>query len=166
MKRCFLLAIAAMLLFSATGLFAQESASDMAYWVSYWANPKPVIFGPEQGAFDASLRPVAFPWNDSDSPSNPDVLDANVQWLKDHPNVRFYIDGYASSRGEELYNVVLSGKRADWVKQYMVSKGIPEDRIVMSVGWGDLYPVCAEQNDDCWQHNRLVRFVYVPTTGA
>lgn len=103
-----------------------------------------------------------FPWNDHDEPSNPSALDDNVQWLKAHPNVRFYVDGYASSRGELIYNLNLSQRRAEWVKQTLVNRGIPEDRIVLAVGWGQLYPVCAELNDECWSKNRLVRFTYSP----
>ena len=90
------------------------------------------------------------------------VLDDNVRWLKDHPNGRFYIHGYASSRGDLVYNLALSQRRADWVKQAMISKGISEDRIAMAVGWGELYPVCPETNDECWSKNRRVRFSYTP----
>jgi outer membrane protein OmpA-like peptidoglycan-associated protein len=63
-------------------------------------------------------------------------LDDNVQWLKNHARDRFYIDGYASSRHELIYNLALSQRRADWVKQALISKGIPENRIVLAVGWG------------------------------
>jgi outer membrane protein OmpA-like peptidoglycan-associated protein len=86
----------------------------------------------------------------------------NVQWLKDHPSDRFYIEGYASSRGDLGYNLDLSKRRADWVKQALISKGIAENRIVLAVPWGQLYPVCPELNDECWSKNRVVRFVYVP----
>ncbi len=103
-----------------------------------------------------------FPWNDHDEPSNPNILDDNVQWLKDHPSDRFYIDGYASSRGELIYNLALSQRRADWVKQTLITKGIPETRIVLAVGWGQLYPVCPETKNECWTKNRLVRFSYSP----
>jgi peptidoglycan-associated lipoprotein len=90
------------------------------------------------------------------------ALDENIQWLKDHPNVHFYVHGYASSRGEPIYNLNLSQRRADWVKQQLVSRGVSESRIRVAVGWGELYPVCPELNDECWSKNRLVRFVYSP----
>jgi outer membrane protein OmpA-like peptidoglycan-associated protein len=85
------------------------------------------------------------------------VLQADVQWLKDHPRVRFYIEGYASTRGEDIiYNLVLSAKRAEGVRQALVGMGIPENRIVLTTGWGQLYPVCPEKNDACWSKNRRV----------
>ena len=85
-----------------------------------------------------------------------------MQWLKDHPDVRVYVDGYASSRGELLYNLVLSQKRAEYIKSQMIAMGLPENRILLAVGWGQLYPVCPELNDDCWSKNRRVSLEYGP----
>jgi outer membrane protein OmpA-like peptidoglycan-associated protein len=155
-----------MLLLTSTGIFAQQGATepsaDVAFWVGHWAQPRVVLFGPEEEAFNNNVHEIMFPWNDHDDPSNPGTLEENVRWLKDHPNARFYIDGYASSRGELIYNLALSQRRADWVKQALVSKGIAENRIVVAAGWGQLYPVCPELNDGCWSRNRLVRFAYSP----
>ena len=159
-------AVITMLLLTSTGIFAQqgarESSADVAFWVGHWAQPRVVLFGPEEEAFNHNVHEIMFPWNDHDDPSNPGTLEENVRWLKDHPNARFYIDGYASSRGELIYNLALSQRRADWVKQALVSKGIAENRIVVAAGWGQLYPVCPELNDGCWSRNRLVRFAYSP----
>jgi outer membrane protein OmpA-like peptidoglycan-associated protein len=90
------------------------------------------------------------------------AFDNDVRWLKDHPNDRFYVEGYASSRGDLIYNLALSQRRANWIKQTLISRGIPENRIVLAVGWGQLYPVCPELTDECWSKNRLVRFLYSP----
>jgi outer membrane protein OmpA-like peptidoglycan-associated protein len=155
-----------MVLLTSTGIFAQqgssESSPDVAFWVAYWAQPRIALFGPEQEAFNKNLQEILFPWNDHEEPSNPSALDDNVRWLNDHANDRFYINGYASSRGDLVYNLALSQRRADWVKQALISKGIPENRIVLAVGWGQLYPVCPELNDECWSKNRRVRFSYSP----
>ena len=166
MKYRHVLTAAAMLLFSSTAMPAQQGftspSADTAYWVNHWAQPHVIMFGPEEEAFYKDMQEILFPWNDSDQPSNPAVLESDAQWLKDHPGVRFYITGYASSRGELIYNLVLSQQRAEWVKQALMSRGIAESRIVLSVGWGQLYPVCPELEDSCWAKNRRVRFVYVP----
>jgi outer membrane protein OmpA-like peptidoglycan-associated protein len=147
---------------ASTDVAFSEAPTDVAFWVAYWAKPRVFLFGPEQEAFNQNVHEVLFPWNDHDEPSNPNTLDDNVQWLKDHANDRFYIEGYASSRGDLGYNLSLSKRRADWVKQTLISKGIAENRIVVAAGWGQLYPVCPELNDDCWSKNRVVRFVYAP----
>ena len=134
-----------------------------AFWVSYWAHPRMILFGPEEEAFYQNMKNVMFPWDEHDEPSNPSALDDAARWLKEHPNVRFYIDGCASSRGQLIYNLVLSQKRADWVKQALISRGIAENRIRFAVGWGQLYPVCLELDDECWSKNRQVRFTYAPS---
>ncbi len=166
MKCRLIFAVITVLLLSSTGILAQqdssESSADVAFWVAYWGQPRVVVFGAEEEAFNKNVHEIMFPWNDHDEPSNPNVLDDNVQWLKNHARDRFYIDGYASSRGELIYNLALSQRRADWVKQALISKGIPENRIVLAVGWGQLYPVCPERSDECWAKNRLVRFSYSP----
>jgi outer membrane protein OmpA-like peptidoglycan-associated protein len=153
-------------LLTSTEIFAQqgfsEPSADVAFWVAYWGRPRVVLFGPEEQAFNDNIHEILFPWNDHEEPSNPTVLDDNVRWLKDHATDRFYIHGYASSRGELIYNLGLSQRRADWVKRALISKGIPENRIVLAIGWGQLYPVCPELNDECWSKNRLVRFSYSP----
>ena len=139
-----------------------SSSSDDAFWVSYWAQPRVILNGSEEGAFYQNLKEVLFARNEYDQCLNPDALDDNARWLKEHPNVRFYIDGYASARGEMIYNLMLSKRRADWVQQSLISRGVPEDRIKLSVGWGELYPTCLEDSDECLTKNKLVRFAYVP----
>jgi len=162
--------IAATLLFfsfcSAT-MPAQEqaggSSAETARWVAYWAAPPVILYGPEQDAFYKNMKDVMFLRNDYEVPTNPSALDDNVQWLKDHPGVRFYVDGYASVTGNLIYNLALSQRRADWIKQTLVSRGIAEDRIVVAAGWGELYPVCAEDTQECRDRNKLVRFIYRPS---
>jgi outer membrane protein OmpA-like peptidoglycan-associated protein len=123
------------------------------------------LFGSEQAEFNKAMKDVPFGWNEHEITTDPGALQADVQWLKDHPGVRIYIEGYASTRGEDIiYNLVLSAKRAETVRQTLVGMGILENRIVITTGWGQLYPVCPEQNDACWSRNRRVIFRYVPSS--
>lgn len=139
-----------------------EPQTDVDYWVRYWSGPPLIAYGPEERAFYQNMQVILFPNNDDDQPSNPSALDTNIRWLQDHPNASFYIDGYASSEGDWLYNLGLAQRRSDWVKQALISRGIAENRIKVSAGWGELYPVCPQTNDECWSKNRLVRFIYSP----
>ena len=141
---------------------AEGPSLDTLYWVKYWPQPPIALFGPDEEAFNKGMEVILFPYNDHDEPSNPSALDSNAQWLKDHPNVRFYVDGYASSRGDTIYNLALAHRRAAWVKQALISRGVADNRIKVATGWGELYPVCPEATDECWTKNRLVRFVYAP----
>ncbi|NYF51982.1 OmpA family protein [Tunturiibacter gelidoferens] len=153
-----------MLLLTSIAVFAQRgtlgSSADVAFWVDYWGKPRVALYGPEEQAFNQNVHEIMFPVNVFDRPLDPNTLNENVQWLKDHPNARFYIDGYASSDGQEGYNLNLSRQRAEWVRRALIRKGIAENRIALAVPWGQLYPTCAERDHECWSKNRVVRFVY------
>jgi outer membrane protein OmpA-like peptidoglycan-associated protein len=90
------------------------------------------------------------------------TLNADIQWLRLIQVIAFSIEGYASSTSTAAYNLRLSDQRADWVRQLMIRKGIPADRIVLAVPWGELYPACTEDTEECHAKNRVVRFTYYP----
>ena len=150
-----------MLLVTSIPLFAKPYA-DAAYWVDYWSKLPVPLYGPEEQAFNENMHEIKFAHNRFDHALDEKALNADVQWLKDHPNDRFFIDGYASVTGSEAYNLKLSGERAWWVRQVMIRKGIAEDRIVLAVPWGELYPACLENTEECYAKNRVVRFTYRP----
>jgi outer membrane protein OmpA-like peptidoglycan-associated protein len=133
-----------------------------ADWVAYWSKPRVVLFGPEEQAFNENMHEITFAHDRFDHALDETTLDADVQWLKDHPNDRFFIEGYASKRGSEAYNLRLSGQRAWWVRQLLISKGIPEHQILLAVPWGELYPACIGDSEECHAKNRVVRFAYSP----
>jgi outer membrane protein OmpA-like peptidoglycan-associated protein len=104
------------------------------------------------------LKNVEFDFS-SDLTSEQLTLDANGKWLKDHPNVRVRLSGYADPRGDIVYNLALSQRRAEKVKQELVRMGVAENRIEFATGWGKLYPNCLESTEECWKQNRRVEFV-------
>jgi outer membrane protein OmpA-like peptidoglycan-associated protein len=144
------------------GKAAPAAPPDDAFWVAYWAKPKVAPYGPEQQAFNEGVHEVTFAHDRFDHALDEPTLDADVQWLKDHPSVRFFLEGYASSTGTEAYNLRLSGDRADWVRALLIRKGIAKDRILLAVPWGELYPACLEETEECHAKNRVVRFAYQP----
>lgn len=161
-----ILVLSIIFLLISTAAFAQTpsvgDATDATFWVDRWSRPPVILYGSNQEAFYGHMQLILFPWDDHDNPANPAALDSNIQWLKDHPEVHFYVNGYSSSPGTLLYNLGLAQRRADWVKQVLVSRGIAEDRIKQAAGWGELYPVCQQSNDECWNKNQIVRLVYSP----
>ena len=105
------------------------------------------------------LKNIEFDFDSHDLPSEQLSLDANAQWLKSHPDVRIRISGYTDSRGDIVYNLALSHRRAESVKQELVRMGIAENRIEYATGWGKLYPNCLESTEECWKLNRRVEFL-------
>jgi peptidoglycan-associated lipoprotein len=155
MKSPTLLYLATLLVVMTSGAAAQSNT----------LSEKTNLFGPEEAEFNQTMKELPFGWNAHEATTDPGALQADVQWLKDHPSVRFYIEGYASTRGEDIiYNLVLSAKRAETVRQALLAMGVPENRIVFTTGWGQLYPVCPEKNDACWSKNRRVIFRYRPNS--
>jgi outer membrane protein OmpA-like peptidoglycan-associated protein len=160
-----ILAGVTMLLVTGMPLFANAASgavADDAFWVAYWAKPAVVLFGPQEQAFNENVHEVTFAHDRFDHALDENTLNADVQWLKDHPSAHFFVEGYASATGTEAYNLTLSGYRADWVRQLLISKGIAPDRILLAVPWGELYPACTEDTEQCHARNRVVRFAYYP----
>ena len=125
----------------------------------------PVVnLGPEQQVFDQSVKDIQFDFDDHiiDTESEQSAVNVDAEWLKAHPDARFYINGYSDERGDIPYNMTLSQRRAEAVKAALMERGIPEDRILITVGFGKLYPICAERSESCFQENRRVHLVYVP----
>jgi outer membrane protein OmpA-like peptidoglycan-associated protein len=106
----------------------------------------------------AELKDVIFDFDTHESASEQAVLEANARWLKDHPNVQIKLAAYTDPRGDMAYNLALSQKRAETVKQELIRLGIAENRIVFATGWGELYPNCLESTEECWKQNRRVDF--------
>ncbi len=167
MKCRLVLVAVAMLPLTSVALLAQKGSSDDsahdAFWVDYWAKPRVVLYGPEEQAFNDSVHEIYFAHDGFDHALDENTLNADVQWLKDHPSARFFIEGYASSTGTAAYNLSLSLRRAEWVRQLLIRKGIAENRIALAVPWGELYPACTEDSDECHAKNRVVRLVYTPS---
>ena len=105
------------------------------------------------------LKDALFEFDTHESASEHAIVEANAQWLKDHPEVRIRLAGYTDIRGDIVYNLALSQRRADTVKQELVRMGIAENRIEYATGWGELYPNCTESTEECWAHQRRVEFL-------
>jgi peptidoglycan-associated lipoprotein len=84
-----------------------------------------------------------------------EVLDTQVNWLtaKKHQNVNVVVQGYCDDRGTREYNLALGERRANAVKQYLVSQGVAEDRIDV-VSYGKERPAVLGNNEAAWAQNR------------
>ena len=111
---------------------------------------------PQTQAFNQNVKEVYFPFNIYNKIVDKAVLDANASWLKQNPDAKMWIQGYADPRGDIVYNLVLSYRRAQWIKAQLVQRGVDEARIGYATGWGKLYQNCEQQDDKCFQQNRRV----------
>jgi peptidoglycan-associated lipoprotein len=105
------------------------------------------------------LKEVYFAFDSFDlRPDARATLKTNADWLKANPSTRVEIEGHTDERGTSEYNLALGAKRAQAAKDYLVSLGIPADRL-STISYGEELPVCKDQSEDCWQKNRRDRFV-------
>jgi peptidoglycan-associated lipoprotein len=86
-------------------------------------------------------------------------LQKNLAWLKRWASTKILVEGHADSRGTNEYNLALAERRAAAVRDYLVSLGLPADRIT-TVSKGEEQPFCSEETEACWQQNRRGHFIF------
>ncbi len=81
------------------------------------------------------------------------ILDANAAWLTAHSGSSITIEGNCDERGSREYNLALGQRRADSVRDYLVSHGVSASSID-TVSFGEERPVCQGTGEACWAQNR------------
>jgi outer membrane protein OmpA-like peptidoglycan-associated protein len=81
--------------------------------------------------------------------------------LKEQPDRAVTIYGYTDSQGADDYNVKLSEKRADSVKEYLVGRGL-DGSSIKAVGKGKADPVATNATAEGRANNRRVEIVLAP----
>ena len=64
-------------------------------------------------------------------------LDKVVEAVQNFPDVKLRIETHTDSRGSNASNQKLSQQRSDVIRDYLVSKGVPSDTILESIGYGE-----------------------------
>jgi len=110
--------------------------------VGCWAYQGDVLFD-----FDkADLKSSAYP-----------ILDEGVTVLENNPGLNIEIQGYTDSTGSEDYNLKLSQRRAESVKNFLVNRGIDPGRLTAK-GYGSANPVASNDTPEGRAKNRRVEF--------
>ncbi len=81
------------------------------------------------------------------------TLQRQAAWLAKYPSVRVTVEGHCDERGTREYNIALGARRANAVKEYLVSIGVSSARID-TTSYGKERPICTESSEDCWAQNR------------
>ena len=152
MRQCVLIVLSGLLGMGAALAQSQNSPQTAN---SPASQPSPA----QQQAVAQNLKDVHFDFDRYDlTPEAQQILEQNAAWLKANPNVSVSIAGNADERGEIVYNVNLSHKRAEVTRDALVSLGVAPDRIYFATGWGKLYLVCPQSDESCWSQNRRAHF--------
>jgi peptidoglycan-associated lipoprotein len=81
------------------------------------------------------------------------TLDKQAQWLGNYNRYAFTIEGHADERGTREYNVAFGARRAETVREYLVSRGVSGQRM-RTISYGKERPVAVCNDISCWSQNR------------
>lgn len=87
------------------------------------------------------------------SPEARATLDGQVQWLMTNADYNAVIEGHADEQGTRAYNLALGARRANAVVEYLVSQGIPANRLRF-VTYGKERPIEICSQEACYAKNR------------
>lgn len=114
----------------------------------------------EEDLFGQTVKDVYFDYDKSDVRTDQQAaVQSDAQFLSQHSNINFTVEGHCDSRGSTEYNLALGDQRASSVKSALVSAGVSANRVKI-ISYGKEKPFCMEENESCWQQNRRGHFVY------
>ncbi len=120
------------------------------------ATPSPT----DEDLFGQNVRDIYFDYDKSNIRADQEAsAQGDAQFLSQHPNISFTIEGHCDDRGSTEYNLALGDQRASSVKNALTAAGISASRI-KTISYGKEKPFCLEDNEACWQQNRRGHFVY------
>lgn len=108
---------------------------------------------------DSPLKPALFAY-DSDvlDDAARKIIADNAAVLKRYPTWVISIEGHCDERGSAEYNLALGHRRALAAKNYLVSLGIPAER-VGTVSFGNEFPFDPGHDETAWAQNRRAHFM-------
>jgi len=113
----------------------------------------------ERGLVMTLQEGVLFEYDKADlKPGAMRSLEPLMTFLREHPDRTLVIEGYTDSTGTDSYNLELSQRRAEAVRNFLSSHGISADRI-LARGYGESYPVTTNTTEAGRQQNRRVEVI-------
>jgi peptidoglycan-associated lipoprotein len=108
---------------------------------------------------NSPFQPVFYAYDqDTIDASGQAALNANAALMKKYPTWIVTIEGHSDERGTAEYNLALGERRALAARNYLVSLGIPADRL-RTVSYGKEFPFEPGHDETSWSKNRRAHFV-------
>ena len=128
--------------------------------------PEPTLSSDDIGSKDiddinrnSPFQPVFFSYDQFEMDSSAQqALNGNAEILRKYPSWIITIEGHADERGTAEYNLALGERRALAARNYLVSLGIPADRL-RTVSYGKEFPFDPGHTEAAWSKNRRAHFV-------
>ena len=87
------------------------------------------------------------------TPQSVATLDKQAEWLQRYNRYAFTVEGHADERGTREYNIALGARRAQTVRDYLISRGVQGNRM-RTISYGKERPVAVCNDISCWSQNR------------
>jgi peptidoglycan-associated lipoprotein len=87
------------------------------------------------------------------TPEGRSIVNAQAVWLRQYASYPISLEGHADERGTREYNIALGARRAETVKNFLISQGI-DPRRLRTLSYGKERPVAVCDNISCWSQNR------------
>ena len=81
------------------------------------------------------------------------VLETQANWLKSTPGFQILVEGHCDERGTREYNLALGERRANSVKEFLVSLGVDAGRVSV-ISYGKERPAASGSTSESWAENR------------
>lgn len=81
------------------------------------------------------------------------TLIKQAYWLEQYGRAELIIEGHADERGTREYNIGLGERRAQAVKEFLMSRGVAASRL-STISYGKEQPTCIQSTETCWSKNR------------
>ena len=105
------------------------------------------------------LKDIYFNYDKYDiRPEDLQVMKDNAGLLMKYPSVKIQIEGHCDERGTAEYNLALGERRAESAKKYLISQGVPANRL-STISYGKEMPVDPRHNEEAWAKNRRSHLV-------
>ncbi len=105
------------------------------------------------------IKPVFYAFDSAElSPEAVSTLKANADVIRKYSTWKITIEGHCDERGTAEYNLALGERRAVAARTYLVTLGIPADRI-QTVSYGKEFPFDPGHTEEAWAKNRRGQFV-------
>lgn len=120
----------------AAPVIASQPSADTQYLVENVGDR--VFFATDQSNLDGSARAT---------------LRNQAAWLNQNAAIRLTIEGHADERGTREYNLALGARRANAVRDFLISEGVAGSRL-QTISYGKERPVSLCSEESCWSKNR------------
>lgn len=87
------------------------------------------------------------------TPAGQATLDGQARWLQSNSDYLAIVEGHADEQGTREYNLALGARRANAVREYLVSKGVSANRL-RTISYGKERPIEVCANEACYSKNR------------